>query len=164
MTMPLKLFSKSSPAAACVRCDGNRGRRPTRRWLGMAAGLGAAACLLSTPCHAQQPPLHGADNAAAQVFNNACRTCHTVRQGDNRLGPNLYRIVGRRAGALPSYNYSSAMKDAGFVWDEDKLARFIARPDDVVPGNAMKPYSGLASEADTARIVAVLLAARASRP
>jgi cytochrome c len=30
------------------------------------------------------------------IFNNACRTCHTMNEGDNRLGPNLYKIVGRK--------------------------------------------------------------------
>ena len=79
-----------------------------------------------------------------------------VKEGDNRLGPNLYKIIGRKAGALPDYNYSSAMKEAGFVWDEDKLGRFIANPDEIVPGNSMKPYGGLASRDDRAKIIAFL--------
>jgi len=91
-----------------------------------------------------------------QVFNNACRTCHTVKEGDNRQGPNLYKIMGRKAGSLPDYDYSSAMKGAGFVWDEEKLERFIANPDEVVPGNSMKPYSGLASSDDRTKILAFL--------
>jgi cytochrome c len=41
------------------------------------------------------------DVASGQlIFNNACRTCHTTREGDNRLGPNLHKIVGRKAGSL----------------------------------------------------------------
>ncbi len=91
-----------------------------------------------------------------QAFNNACRTCHTVKQGDNRLGPNLHKIVGRKAGSLPDYAFSSAMKEAGFVWDEEKLERFIANPDELVPGNNMKPYSGLASRDDRTKIIAFL--------
>ena len=71
-----------------------------------------------------------------------------VREGDNRLGPNLYKIVGRKAGSLPDYAFSNAMKEAGFVWDEEKLDRFIANPDEVVPGNNMKPYGGLSSSDD----------------
>jgi cytochrome c len=53
-----------------------------------------------------------------RAFNNACRTCHTTKEGDNRLGPHLYKIIGRNAGSLPDYGYSTAMKDAGFVWDD----------------------------------------------
>jgi cytochrome c len=50
------------------------------------------------------------DVASGQlVFNNVCRTCHTTREGDNRLGPNLYKIVGRKAGSLQNYGYSSAI-------------------------------------------------------
>jgi cytochrome c len=90
------------------------------------------------------------------VFNNACRTCHTTKEGDNRLGPHLYKIVGRKAGSLPNYGYSSAMKSADFVWDEAKLNRFIANPDEIVPGNNMKPYGGLASADDRAKILAFL--------
>ena len=51
------------------------------------------------------------------------------------------------------------MKDAGFVWNEEKLDRFMARPDEVVPGNKMKPYGGLASADERARIIAFLRSA-----
>jgi cytochrome c len=98
------------------------------------------------------------DVASGQlVFNNACRTCHTTREGDNRLGPNLYKIVGRKAGSLQNYGYSSAMKGADFIWDEEKLDRFIANPEQIVPGNNMKPFSGLASADDRAKVIALLL-------
>lgn len=95
---------------------------------------------------------------AQQAFNNSCRTCHTVKDGDNRLGPNLHKIIGRKAGSLPDYAYSSAMKDAGFTWDQDKLARFIANPDEIVSGNGMKPYTGLSAE-EAGKVIAYLQAA-----
>ena len=60
------------------------------------------------------------------VFNNVCRTCHTLKEGDNRLGPNLHNIIGRKAGSVPDYGYSSAMKDADLTWDKATLDRFIA--------------------------------------
>jgi cytochrome c len=91
------------------------------------------------------------------VFNNACRTCHTIKEGDNRLGPSLYKIVGRKAGSLRNYGYSSAMKGADFVWDEAKLDQFIANPEQIVPGNNMKPFSGLASADDRAKVIAFLI-------
>lgn len=97
---------------------------------------------------------------AQQAFNNSCRTCHTVKDGDNRLGPNLHKIIGRKAGSLPDYAYSSAMKDAGFTWDQDKLARFIANPEEVVSGNKMKPYTGLSAE-EAGKVIAYLQAAGA---
>ena len=91
------------------------------------------------------------------MFNNACRTCHTTREGDNRLGASLYKIVGRKAGSLQNYSYSSAMKGAGFIWDKAKLDGFIANPEQIVPGNSMKPFSGLASADDRAKVIALLV-------
>ena len=126
----------------------------------VTTGLSAAAWVLSSPICLALPSPARADDAPSQLFNNACRTCHTIREGDNRLGPSLFNIVGRKAGSLPNYDYSSAMKNAGFAWDEAKLARFIARPDEVVPGNKMQPYGGLGSE-DTDKVVAFL---RSTRP
>jgi cytochrome c len=106
--------------------------------------------LLCAPALAQ-------DTDAGQIaFNNACRTCHTVREGDNRLGPNLHAVIGRKAGSLPNYNYSESMKKADIVWDKSTLDRFIANPDAVVPGNNMKPYGGIASAEERAKIIAFL--------
>jgi cytochrome c len=133
-----------------------------RDWVRLIVALSGMACLLSSPSSRSQELLSQDVEAASeqQVFNNACRTCHTIKDGDNRLGPNLYKIIGRKAGSLPDYNYSSAMKSADFVWDKETLEHFIASPDQVVPGNNMKPYGGLASAEDKKRIVTFLMRAR----
>lgn len=119
--------------------------------------IGGVVTLLLSACSslAQQP---ASDETAQQAFNNSCRTCHSVKEGDNRLGPNLHRIVGRKAGSLPNYDYSPSMKEAGFVWDQDKLTRFIVKPDQVVSGNKMQPYGGLSAE-EAAKVIAYLQAA-----
>jgi cytochrome c len=114
------------------------------------------ACLLSSSSALPQASQGSEPASGQQAFNNACRTCHMAREGDNRLGPNLFKTIGRKAGSLPNYNYSSAMKEADFVWDEEKLDRFIANPDEVVPGNNMKPYGGLTSKDERAKIIAFL--------
>jgi cytochrome c len=133
-----------------------------RDWVRLTVTLSGMACLLSSPSSRSQELLSQGVEAASeqQVFNNACRTCHTIKDGDNRWGPNLYKIIGRKAGSLPDYNYSSALKSAGFVWDEEKLEHFIASPDEVVPGNNMRPYGGLASAEDRKRVVTFLMRAR----
>jgi cytochrome c len=113
--------------------------------------LAAASILLAGAAAAQ-------DGAGQVLFNNACRTCHTVKQGDNRLGPNLYRIVGRLAGSVDGYDYSSALDNADFVWDEESLDRFITNPEQTVPGNTMRPFSGIASKEDRAKIIGFLRA------
>ncbi len=129
-------------------------RHRDRAFLIMA--LSGLTYLLSQPSALPQASQGTEGVSGQQAFNNACRTCHMVREGDNRLGPNLHKIVGRKAGSLPDYGFSSAMKEAGFVWDEDKLDRFIANPDEVVPGNSMKPYGGLSSSDDRKKIIAFL--------
>ena len=118
--------------------------------------LSGMAFVLSPPSALPQAAQGTEDASGQQAFNNACRTCHMVREGDNRLGPNLHKIIGRKAGSLPDYAFSSAMKEADFVWDEEKLDRFIANPDEVVPGNNMKPYGGLSSSEDRKKIIAFL--------
>jgi len=120
-----------------------------RSWL--AFPLTAASVLLAVAAAAQDDP-------GQLMFNNACRTCHTVKQGDNRLGPNLYKIIGRLAGSVDSYNYSSALENADFAWDEETLDRFIANPEQAVPGNNMKPFGGISSKEDRARIIGFLRA------
>jgi len=94
------------------------------------------------------------DDPGMMAFNNACRTCHTIREGDNRLAPNLYGIFGRKSGTTSGYHgYSSSMQNADIVWDEKNLEQFITNPEAVVPRNNMKPYSGLASSEARAKII-----------
>jgi len=120
-----------------------------------AVVVASASVLLLSPSLSQDR--QGTDVASGQLaFNNSCRTCHSVKEGDNRLGPNLYKVVGRKAGSLPNYGYSAAMKNADFVWDKGKLDQFIADPDAVVRGNNMKPYGGLASADTRAKVIAYL--------
>jgi cytochrome c len=79
-----------------------------------------------------------------EAFNNHCRTCHSVKEGDNRLGPSLHKIIGRKPGTTPGYqNYSQSLKNSGITWDEATLDKFIANPDAVVPNNNMKPFKGV---------------------
>jgi cytochrome c len=85
-----------------------------------------------------------ADGGGQVTFNNHCRTCHSVKEGDNRLGPTMHGIIGRKAGTVPDYAaYSGAMKGAGITWDEASLDKFIADPEAVVRNNNMKPYKGI---------------------
>jgi len=90
-------------------------------------------------------------------FNDHCRECHSFVKDDNRLGPSLYGVVGRKAGAEPGYAYTQSMQDSGVVWNEATLDKWIADPDAVIPGNGMSPpYSGIADPAIRQRIIAFL--------
>lgn len=96
------------------------------------------------------------ENEGQVAFNNNCRTCHTMEEGDNRLGPHLYGIMGRKAGSLPDYTYSSSMQASSVVWDKESLDRFIENPDSVVSGNKMKPFAGIADPQTRAALITYL--------
>lgn len=94
-----------------------------------------------------------ADEQGEQVFNNNCRTCHTWKKDDNRLGPNLYDIFGRKAGSASGFAYSQALKSSGVTWDEATLDQFIANPESVVANNNMKPFTGISDESTRKKII-----------
>ena len=96
-------------------------------------------------------------SANEAAFNNNCRTCHSVKANDNRVGPSLHGVVGRKAGSAPGFNgYSQGMKNSGITWDEATLDKFIENPDAVVQNNAMKPFKGVPEKSVRAGIVEFL--------
>ena len=91
------------------------------------------------------------------AYNNNCRTCHSMKEGDNRLGPSLHKIFGAKAGAAKGYTlYSEGLRSSGITWDEATLDKFIANPDAVIPNNNMNPYTGMTDAAVRAKIIAYL--------
>jgi nitrite reductase (NO-forming) len=64
--------------------------------------------------------VNGDPAAGRQVFRK-CQACHSLDPGKAMLGPSLAGIMGRKAGSLPNYNYSTAMKQANISWDVKKL-------------------------------------------
>lgn len=95
----------------------------------------------------------GAQDAASgkQVFAQ-CSVCHSV-DGSNGAGPTLQGIVGSKAGTVPSFRFSRAMKSSNIIWDDTTLNAFIADPQKVIPGNVM-PFSGLADAKQRADVIA----------
>jgi cytochrome c len=89
------------------------------------------------------------------VFQNECSICHSVAAHSPGIGPSLFDVVGRKAGSLAGYSYSSAMKGAGFVWNQAKLDAYLQAPQKVVPGDKM-PYAGLKDPAKRTALVAYL--------
>lgn len=90
------------------------------------------------------------------AYNNHCRTCHSLKEGDNRLGPSLHGVVGRISGRLPGYPFSWGLKNAEVTWDRDTLDRFIENPDAVVSDHGMRPYGGISDPAVRALILEAL--------
>lgn len=85
-----------------------------------------------------------------------CRSCHVIEKGGaNRVGPALHGIFGRTAGTSPGFNYSPALKSAGFVWDGAKLDQWLADPKGFLPGNRMT-FVGLKQEKDRRDVIAYI--------
>ncbi len=85
-----------------------------------------------------------------------CASCHDISStASPKIGPNLMGVIGRKAGGLPGFDYSPAMRRQSFTWDEATLDRWLTRPSDVVPGTAMA-FAGLPDPADRAAIIAYL--------
>ena len=89
-----------------------------------------------------------------QVYKK-CQACHSLEPGRNLVGPSLSGIVGSKAGDVPNYNFSSAMKQSGITWTPEKLDAYLADPQKVVPGNKM-PFPGLKTEDDRTDVIAFL--------
>ena len=74
-------------------------------------------------------PVHG------KTLYQACESCHSIN--DNDIGPRHRGVVGRRAGSIADYSYSSALKNSGLTWDEATLNRWLINPSALVPGTKM---------------------------
>jgi cytochrome c len=107
---------------------------------------------------ANAAPAGAADAKAGKDIFSRCAACHTISKGGaNGLGPNLFGVVGRKAGSKPDYGYSAAMKNAGFSWTPQKLDAYIAHPAAVVPGNRMA-FAGIPDAKQRSDLIAYLSA------
>ena len=98
-----------------------------------------------------EPPQYHRKERSFPIPEKGCSPHNSARAASV-----IWSSCGRASGSLQNYGYSSAMKGADFVWDKEKLNRFIATPDEVVPGNNMKPYGGLTSAEDRAKVIVFL--------
>jgi cytochrome c2 len=91
------------------------------------------------------------------TFAEKCSGCHqSAPINDNRIGPNLSGIVGRRVASLGSYpDYSPALRRLGGIWTEERLDVFLKAPREACPGTAMD-YAGDANAAARAAIIGYL--------
>ena len=97
-----------------------------------------------------------ADPAAGEkIFKTQCGICHAVAAGENRIGPTLFGVVGRRAGSVPGFNYTADHKKLDITWDAAILDKYLTNPRAMVPDTSMV-YAGLKNDAERADLIAYL--------
>lgn len=125
--------------------------RPTAGALPGLAALLVASLLFPAAAQAQSVA------RGQMLFESRCIACHSL--DENRVGPALRGVVGRRAGTAPDYAYSSALAAANHTWDRAKITAWLTNPEDVVPGQAMNYRLDLPQDRDD--VVAYLASLKA---
>ena len=114
----------------------------------------ACAILIAT----SQPVIAAGDaNRGAKVFGN-CLACHSVEAGQHLTGPSLANIWGRKAGTAEGFmRYSDALKDAGVVWNEQTLDKWLQDSRKFIPDNEMN-FPGIKDQQARQNLIAFLKA------
>jgi len=120
-----------------------------------------AAVGLATAGYAQRLPGWAAPWGEAEqvagrsLFNEHCIFCHALQPGARHFGPSLYGVVGRKAGSVPGFPYSDALKNSNIVWTEDNLRMWIGSTTSLVPTTLM-PHTTVSDPAEQIYLVAFL--------
>jgi len=156
---PGKILAITALAALTVACSKGGGGQPAAP----AAPLSDAdkqKLLVTLPA-----PYNTADIANGESKFALCQSCHTlVSGGANMTGPNLYGVIGTKAGeGHEDFKFSDALKASGIVWTPDKLDPWIHKPQDLVPGSKMT-FAGLDDAKDRTDVIAYLMVSTGYKP
>jgi cytochrome c len=102
------------------------------------------------------PLLASADAGRGQSLFKACVACHTPNDGGaNKVGPNLWNVIGSSIAGTEGFKYSSALRKMGGTWDYETLNQFLFKPKTFVPGTKMT-YAGIKAAKKRADIIAYI--------
>jgi len=69
------------------------------------------------------------------LYEARCAACHSIEY--NGAGPAHKGLIGRKAGSMPGFGYSKALRDSAVVWNEETLSKWLANPEAFIPGQKM---------------------------
>jgi cytochrome c len=122
----------------------------------MSYGKTAIAGLIAAGMLSSQAFASDQDVAKGKAVFQRCAICHNVeKDGGNGVGPNLFGIVGRKSASEAGFNYSGPMKNVHITWSEENLAKWIAGPAKMVPGNKMA-FGGIAQKSQIDDVIEYL--------
>jgi cytochrome c len=117
------------------------------------AGDKAGAAPAAAPAEPIETLLASASTERGETSAKKCAACHTFDNGGpNRVGPNLWGIVGRPRASAPGFNYSAAMKAKGGEWTFDEMNKFLAGPQAYIKGTTMG-FAGLPRATERADVI-----------
>ncbi len=127
---------------------------------GGASAVASATPNASTPGGGALPDfataIPKADAMMGAMLAEQCGVCHDwTKGGPNKIGPNLYGVVGRPRASHPGYDYSAAMKAKGGTWTYDQLFQFLRQPQVFIPGTKMT-FGGFPRAQDRLDVIAFL--------
>lgn len=158
------ILAAAALAALTAACNKSQPAQPSASET--TAGAPAASAEDKQKLLASLPaPYSAADLTNGEAKFALCKSCHTLAPGgSNMTGPNLYGIIGTKAGeGHDGFKFSDALKASNIVWTPDKVDSWVAKPQELAPGTKMT-FAGLKDPKDRTDLIAYLMVEGGYKP